>query len=144
MENIVYRKKLKKSEYSRSVVLLNVDTCHIEICFCCNEKLFFSRCIPYGGEHLLSGHRDELVKQIRLSLRMYEGKRLGPPVEEILILGAPNEGKILKKCLEGVVPVTSLDPSDGIEDFPGMDKADLKNPIWNESTDVKQESSSDS
>jgi len=122
-----YEGKQKEAD-NQSVVLLNVDLQHCEMCFCHNKKLFFSRSLPFGSERLASGDTDELVKQIRLSLETYQRGHLGPEARKILIVSAPRGGTALKEKLEkglGIL-VESLEPLDDASCLQGIDKAALR------------------
>jgi type IV pilus assembly protein PilM len=79
-------------DQDESVLLINMDTHHTEICFCQQGKLYFSRSIPYGS---LNGHGPKirtLINQVALSLKNYHEKNLGPTITRIYLITAMDHG----------------------------------------------------
>ncbi|MDO8580568.1 MAG: pilus assembly protein PilM, partial [Candidatus Omnitrophota bacterium] len=95
--NFQETKKRLDSRYT--MVLVNMDVAHTEICFFHDKKILYSRHVNYGAKDLNEDGMMGLLNQIDLSLSSYTREAMGPEFKKIVILTLLTEGAILKdKC----------------------------------------------
>jgi len=85
---------------SKSILLVNIDAGHSELCFSYRGKLYFSRSIEYGTKDLNQGGINNFIKQIRLTLHTYQEEGLGIEIEQFCILSEFNEAELLKQAIQ--------------------------------------------
>lgn len=96
----VYQQNKKKFGGGGAVVLVNVDTAHVELCFCHNGKLLFSRSLLCGAKDWGADNREGVIHQIELTWKNYHQENMGPALAKGVILSADGDGLLLKKALE--------------------------------------------
>lgn len=84
----IFQESKNKKKTKGTVVLINIDVLHSEICFCNIDKLIFSRSINYGAKDINLGKTEDFVQQVKLSLSTYTKEDLGPNVCHIKIISA--------------------------------------------------------
>ena len=96
----LYQEGKKKKEVEGSIILVNIDALHTEICFCGNDKLLFSRSINCGAKDMSADGTTELFNQIRLSLSAFQKENMGHVAEKIIVLSSLREALFLSDKLE--------------------------------------------
>ena len=97
---------------NQSVLVLNIDVEHTEICFCHNQNLLFSRSVNYGARDLATENMRGLTHQVELSLKNYHKDNMGPGVKRMIVLSTLPEASALKRQLEemSLIPVDFYSP----------------------------------
>jgi len=95
-----FLKKPKGFDAKKSLLLINIDTGHSELCFSYNNKLYFSRSIEYGSKDLNPTGAIGFVKEIQLTLHTYQEEGLGIEIESFCILSELNESEILRQEIQ--------------------------------------------
>lgn len=123
-----HQKKRKEIASAGTVLLINMDAAHCEICFCHDGKLFFSRSIPHGAGDLGGDEAPALLNQIELSLKNYRGESMGPEVAKMIILSTHPRALLLKEQLEKETQISTavFSPLEGILCQRKMNPAALK------------------
>ena len=96
----------------QTVLVLNIDVDHTEICFCHNQNLLFSRSVNYGARDLATENMRGLTHQVELSLKNYHKDNMGPAVKRMIVLSTLPEAAALKGQLEemSLIPVDFYSP----------------------------------
>lgn len=96
----------------QTVLALNIDVDHTEICFCHNQNLLFSRSVNYGARDLATENMRGLTHQVELSLKNYHKDNMGPAVKRMIVLSTVPEAAALKGHLEemSLIPVDFYSP----------------------------------
>lgn len=97
---------------NQTVLVLNIDIDHTEICFCHDQNLLFSRSVNYGARDLATENMRGLTHQVELSLKNYHKDNMGPAVKRMIVLSTLPEAAALKGRLEEIslVPVDFYSP----------------------------------
>lgn len=103
-------------------MLIRLETLFSEICFCDQERFYYSRQIEFGHEDLERGSAAHLLKQILLTHDSYRQERMGPLPESCLILSRDPIAKRLEEILrpELNLPIMIHDP---LKEFPSSFRA---------------------
>ncbi len=99
---------------NQTVLVLNIDVDHTEICFCHNQNLLFSRSVNYGARDLATENMRGFIHQVELSLKNYHKDNISSNVKRMIVLSALPEAAALKGHLEemSLVPVDFYSPLD--------------------------------
>ncbi len=97
-------------------VLINIDETDAEICFCQNDKLLFSRGIPFGAKDLTDQHLPDFLEQVALTLKSYQKDNMGPDVASFVLISTIPQVNLLKEKLkeEYQIPIEILTPIDNL------------------------------
>ncbi len=125
---LIYQEHRRKISSKESVLLIDVDAVHSEVCFCHDRKLFFSRNIRYGVNDLGGDQMKGLVDQVVLSARNYRKEEMGPEVTRAVVVSTRPEAALLKEKLqeEMKIPVDISSPLENVLCQKNMDLSALK------------------
>lgn len=99
-----FHQKESRAKDNRPVAVVHIDAAFSEICFCENEKLFFSRGIDLGTRDLAEEQIPSFVNQIILTVKAYTKEEGGREISRIVILSAMNEANLLREKLRQEYP----------------------------------------
>jgi len=89
----------------RSIALINLDFKHSEICFIKDSSLLMSRPINVGYKTIQSEGLDALMKQIELSLHMYQDEMLGEDLKRIILLSSLEDSLPLREQMSRLTKI---------------------------------------
>lgn len=125
-----YQQGRKKFSGEGAVLVVNVDTSHLELCFCHNGKLLFSRSLLSGAKGPGMEDGQGLVHQVELTHKNYLQEKMGPAAVRGVILSAGGAGFSLKKALEEKlkIPFEGADACDGVSFQKNINPLKFKEP----------------
>jgi hypothetical protein len=97
---LVYQQSKKKFGGGGAVLLVNMDAAHVELCFCHNGRLLFSRILLCGAKDWGADNMEGVIHQIELTWKNYHQENMGPALAKGVILSTEGDGLSLKKGLE--------------------------------------------
>ncbi|OGX09576.1 MAG: hypothetical protein A2Y06_00155 [Omnitrophica WOR_2 bacterium GWA2_37_7] len=101
----IYQESENRKKIKDAVILVNIDVLHSEICFCCHDRLFFSRSVNYGSNDLSEGKIESLVEQICLSIDAYKKENMGPDIGRLKIVSDLPQASSFKDRLEDALKI---------------------------------------
>jgi len=107
-----HRERKNRLKTGPSLVVINVDSAHTEICFFDDGKLLFSRSINYGAKDLNPEHIQAFVEQIHLTMTAYQKENISDVFSKITLFSSIKEILFLKEKLEAEykVPIEAINP----------------------------------
>ncbi len=95
-----HQKKYAKLPADEGLMLLDVDSDNTEICFCRDDKLFFSRSIRFGARDLDQDKINLFMEQIGLTIGTYRREEMGPPLGRIVVISNSPRRDLLTEKLQ--------------------------------------------
>lgn len=120
-----YRSQKGRPEFKSALCFLNIDGRHTEVCFCNDQKLVFSRQVPFGITDIRGGRISAFEQQLALTLEAYRKEQMGVDITRLVMISTLPEAVFLKDDIEREykVPVETLS---SFEDFPCGEEVEVR------------------
>jgi Tfp pilus assembly PilM family ATPase/Tfp pilus assembly protein PilN len=120
-----YRAQKGRPEFKSSLCFINIDAVHAEICFCNDQKLTFSRQVPFGIADIRGGRISAFEQQLALTLEAYRKEQMGADISRCVIISTLPEAVFLKDDIEREYKV-SVAILSSFEDFPCGEEVEVR------------------
>ncbi|MCA9404962.1 MAG: pilus assembly protein PilM [Candidatus Omnitrophica bacterium] len=126
---VTYQQSHKTLNAKDSIAIVNIDTAHVEVCFCHKHHLIFSRSLKYGAKDLAGEYTDDLLQQIKVTFDSYKKEELGPePVSVVVVSGLAEAAGFSSELGKLIgIPAENRMPLDGMGVQKNSGTADLNN-----------------